>query len=125
MKTFKIASLAVAALLATPALAQSSGMQSMGGMDMSMMKPTPANPYPPAEMDMHKKMMSAIGADATETWVRKMVEHHRGAIAMSRIVLRDTKDAKIRAMATKVIAEQTREVGELDAWLRSHSKRPQ
>ncbi len=69
--------------------------------------------------------MSAIGADATETWVRKMVEHHRGAIAMSRIVLRDTKDAKIRAMATKVIAEQTREVGELDAWLRSHSKRPQ
>jgi len=28
-------------------------------------------------------------------------------------------------MATKVIAEQTREVGELDAWLRSHSKRPQ
>lgn len=125
MKTFKIASLAVAALLATPALAQSSGMQSMGGMDMSMMKPTPANPYPPAEMDMHKKMMSATGADATETWVRKMVEHHRGAIAMSRIVLRDTKDAKIRAMATKVIAEQTREVGELDAWLRSHSKRPQ
>jgi uncharacterized protein (DUF305 family) len=125
VKTFKIASLAVAALLATPALAQSSGMQSMGGIDTSMMKPTPANPYPPAEMDMHKKMMSAIGADATETWVRKMVEHHRGAIAMSRIVLRDTKDAKIRAMATKVIAEQTREVGELDAWLRSHSKRPQ
>ncbi len=93
MKTFKIASLAVAALLATPALAQSSGMQSMGGMDMSMMKPTPANPYPPAEMDMHKKMMSATGADATETWVRKLVEHHRGAIAMSRIVLRPARSA--------------------------------
>ena len=125
MNTFKIAALAATALLVAPAIAQSGGMRDMGGMEMSMMKPTPANPYPPAEMDMHKKMMSAIGANATETWVRKMVEHHRGAIAMSRIVLRDTRDAKVRAMATKAIAEQTREVGQLNAWLRSHGKRPQ
>jgi len=125
VKTLKIAGLAVAALLVAPATAQSGGMHDMGGMDMSMMKPTPANPYPPAEMDMHKKMTSAIGGDATETWVRKMIEHHRGAIAMSRIVLTKTKDAKIRTMATKAIAEQTREVGELNAWLRSHGKRPQ
>ena len=64
-------------------------------------------------------------SDATETWVRKMIEHHRGGIAMSRIVLRDTKELKVREMATKTIAEQTREVGELNAWLRSHGKRPQ
>jgi uncharacterized protein (DUF305 family) len=121
----KIAALIAAALTATPALAQSNGMRNMDGMNMPAMKPTPANPYPLAEMDMHKKMMSAIGADATETWARKMVEHHRGAIAMSRIVLRDTRDAKIRAMATKAISEQTREIGELNAWLGSHGKRPQ
>lgn len=125
MNPSKIAALVAVALVATPALAQSTGMRSMDGMDMSAMKTTPANPYPPAEMDMHKKMMSAVGADATETWVRKMVEHHRGAIAMSRIVLKDTRDAKVRAMATKAIAEQTREIGELNAWLRSHGKRPQ
>ena len=103
----------------------------MQGMDHSgmnhgqMMRPTPANPYPQAEMDMHQKMMSAMGADATETWVRKMVEHHRGGIAMSRIVLRETKDPKVRQMATKTIAEQTREVGELNAWLRAHGKSAQ
>ncbi|RDE04377.1 hypothetical protein DVW87_15725 [Sphingomonas aracearum] len=28
-------------------------------------------------------------------------------------------------MATKTIAEQTREVGELNAWLRAHGKRAQ
>jgi uncharacterized protein (DUF305 family) len=122
--------LSALALAATPALAQQAGMQGhdMAGMNhsqMEMMQPTPANPYPPAEMDMHQKMMGAMGADATETWVRKMIEHHRGGIAMSRIVLRDTKDAKIRQMATKTIAEQTREVGELNAWLRAHGKRPQ
>lgn len=90
-----------------------------------MMKPTPANPFPPAEMDMHKKMMSAMGVDATETWVRKMIEHHRGAIAMNRIVLGDTRDANVRMMATKSTAEQTREIRELQQWLTAHRKRPQ
>ena len=123
--------LSALALVASPALAQQGGMQGhhdMPGMSqsqMDMMHPTPANPYSPAEMDMHQKMMSAMGADATETWVRKMIEHHRGGIAMSRIVLRETKDAKVRQMATKTIAEQTREVGELNAWLRAHGKRAQ
>ena len=28
----------------------------------------------PAEMDMHQKMMAAKGADAGETWIRKMIE---------------------------------------------------
>ena len=115
---------AALALLATPALAQQSG--GMQGMNHGqMMQPTPANPYPPSEMQMHQKMMSAMGADATETWVRKMVEHHRGGIAMSQIVLRETKDAKVRMMATKTIAEQNKEVGELNTWLRAHGKAAQ
>src|SRR3546814_3492990 len=101
----------------------------MEGMDHSkrymgqMMKPTPTNPYPSAEMEMHQKMTSAMGADATETWVRKMVEHHRGATAMSRIVLRETKDSKVRMMANKAVAEQTREVGELEGWLKAQDRK--
>src|SRR3546814_16446782 len=70
-------------------------------------------------MEMHQKVTSAMGADATETWVRKMVEHRRGAIAMSRIVLRETTDSKVRMMANKAVAEQTREVGELEGWLKA------
>src|SRR3546814_2259142 len=90
----KIIAVMIVGLLATPGIAQMQGMDH-SKMDMGqMMKPTPANPYPSAEMEMHQKMTSAMGADATETWVRKMVEHHRGAIAMSRIVLRETKDSK-------------------------------
>ena len=44
---------------------------------------------------------------------------------MSQIVLRETKDAKVRQMATKTIAEQNKEVGELNAWLRAHGKAAQ
>lgn len=121
----KIIAVMIVGMLATPAIAQMQGMDH-SKMDMGqMMSPTLANPYPPAEMEMHQKMMSAMGGDATETWVRKMIEHHRGAIAMSRIVLRDTKDARVRMMATKAIAEQTRGVGELQGWLRAHHKRAQ
>lgn len=124
MKKMTVLALA-AALGAAPAIAQMQSMDHSGMNHGQMMQPTPANPYPPSEMQMHQKMMSAMGADATETWVRKMVEHHRGGIAMSQIVLRETKDAKVRQMATKTIAEQNKEVGELNAWLRAHGKAAQ
>jgi uncharacterized protein (DUF305 family) len=113
------------ALTATAASAQMQGMNHGQMNHDQMMQPTPANPYPPAEMKMHEAMMGAVGSDATETWVRKMIEHHRGGIETSRIVLRNTRDAKVRQMASKTITDQTREVGQLQAWLRSHGKRAQ
>jgi uncharacterized protein (DUF305 family) len=130
LKTSAMALAAAALSLSGPVLAQGNPQ----GMDHStmdhsamsgMMQPTSANPYPPAEMEMHHKMMSAVGSDATETWVRKMIEHHRGAIAMSQIVLRETRDPKVREMATKSSAGQQREIEELQAWLRAQGKRSQ
>lgn len=135
MMTYATTIAAITLVVAGPALAQSNaqgmdhGKMNHGQMDHSamggMMQATPTNPYPPAEMEMHHKMMSAVGADATETWVRKMIEHHRGAIAMSQMVLRATRDAKVRDMAMKSAAAQTREVGELQAWLHARGKRAQ
>src|SRR3546814_18573858 len=73
-------------------------------------------------MKMHRAMIGAVGGDATETWVRKMIEHHRGAIEMSQIVLRDVRDAQVREMATKSSAEQRRAIDELQTWMRAHGK---
>lgn len=124
MKRLVLTAALVAALAGGVAVAQQSGHSghSMGGMQM---KATPANPFPQAEMQMHQKMMGAVGADASETWVRKMIEHHRGGIEMSQIVLRETRDAKVREMATKSIGEQQRGIGELQDWLKTHGKRAQ
>ena len=58
-------------------------------------------------------------------WTRKMIEHHRGAIAMSRVAVRDAKDAQTRQMAQMSITKQENDIVELQAWLRSHGKRPQ
>lgn len=126
MKTFS--AIAVAMLLATPALAQQMSHQGMNhqGMDHSqMMQPTAANPYGPDMMRMNERMMAAMGADAGETWVRKMIEHHRGAIAMSQTALRHTQNAEIRREAQKTIASQEREIATLNAMLRRMGKGPQ
>src|SRR3546814_20176732 len=97
---------AALALAATSALAQGQ-MQGMDHSNMDhgamagMMQPTPANPYPPAEMKMHRAMIGAVGRDATETWVRKMLEHPRGALDMYQLVLRHPRDAQVRPNATE------------------------
>ena len=49
--------------------------------------PASAALYQPAAMTMHTAMMAAKGADVSDTWVRKMLEHHKGAVAMSDIAL--------------------------------------
>ena len=119
------------AILATPAVAQQGGMQ---GMDHSQMKGMnhadmatmmAGNPYGQAEMDMHQKMMAAKQGDPSEMWTRKMIEHHRGAITMSRVAVRDAKDAETRQMAQMTITKQEKDIAELQAWLRKHGKRPQ
>lgn len=123
-----ISAAAAAMLLAAPALAQQMNHQGMNhqGMDHSqMMQPTAANPYGPDMMKMDERMMAAMGADAGETWVRKMIEHHRGAIAMSQTALRHTQNAEIRREAQKTITSQQREIATLQAMLRKMGKRPQ
>jgi uncharacterized protein (DUF305 family) len=76
-------------------------------------------------MDMHQKMMVAKQGDASEMWTRKMIEHHRGAIAMSRVAVRDAKDAETKRMAQMTITKQEQDIAKLQGWLKSHGKQAQ
>jgi uncharacterized protein (DUF305 family) len=122
----KFAALFLIAAIATPALAQQANHQAMDHGNMAGMNhpmpATAANPYGPSEMRMHEKMMAAIGADAGETWTRKMIEHHRGAVEMSQVALRSTQNADVRREAQKAIASQNREIAMLNAMLRKMGK---
>ena len=95
----------------------------MGGMG-EMMKNTPANPYAEVGMAMHHKMM-VVGVDSSETWIRQMIEHHRGAIAMSKIAVAEAADRDVRTMAQKVVTMQEKEVASLQSWLKRNSKKAQ
>lgn len=79
------------------------------------------DPFAADERAMSETMMKAAGADVSDTWVKAMIEHHRGAIAMSRTVLSQSPTAEVRKMAEAIIAKQTAESAKLTAML---SKRP-
>jgi uncharacterized protein (DUF305 family) len=95
----------------------------MGGMG-EMMKNTPANPYAEVGMAMHHNMM-VVGVDASETWTRQMIEHHRGAIAMSKIAVVQARDKDVRTMAERDIAMQEKDVANLQSWLKRNGKSAQ
>lgn len=76
------------------------------------------DPYPESEMKMHEAMTSAVGADASDTWVRKMIEHHQGAIAMSNYVVAHGNDTRVIPIARRLVAKQQREVEELQRLIR-------
>lgn len=88
--------------------------------DLTMLRsngaPDPASsaPYRPASMEMHHAMMAAMGADISETYLRKMLAHHRGAIAMSGVVIAQGTDPKVLAAAQKTKATQAKEVAMIE-----------
>ena len=74
----------------------------------------PNNPFGAIDMQMHERMTAATGANASETWVRKMIEHHRGAVAMSQILIDQGGDAGFVQMARTTAEKQQREIVELE-----------
>ncbi len=40
----------------------------------------PGNPFGKIETTMAEAMKAAVGTDVGDTWVRKMIEHHEGAV---------------------------------------------
>jgi uncharacterized protein (DUF305 family) len=128
-----LAALGLVALAQAPAIAQQSmdhskmnhGASGQVNHGMMQMKNTAANPYAEAEMRMHQRMMQAMGSNPDETWARKMIEHHRGAIETGNVLLSKGSDQQLKAMARKSMAEQQKEIDELQKWLRTHGKNTQ
>lgn len=109
--------------LATAALLIAGSASSSIAADQKTMAGDMRDPFMQAEMQMHDAMMmKAKDADPSRAWTLKMIEHHRGAIAMSKIVLQHDPDPEIRKMAEKTIAKQEKEIGEMQAWLKHHPR---
>lgn len=84
-----------------------------------------SGPYAQAEQRMNEAMAAAVGTDAGDSWVRKMIEHHQGAIAMSRIMLGLGPSAGVGQMAQQTIDKQTREIADLRKLVKPGAPDPQ
>ena len=69
-----------------------------------------------SEAAMHAGMARASGQTVDEAYIAKMIEHHRGAVAMAEVALRESRDPEVRRMAQVVVDTQTREIAEMRAW---------
>lgn len=59
---------------------------------------------------------TASGETADEAYVARMIEHHRAAVAMAEVALRESRDPEIRRMAQVVVDTRTREIAEMQTW---------
>ena len=121
MKTLSRSALALALLASAAACGDSAPSDNAAvaeANDQSMangMMADPSNPYGAAEMQMNERMTAAVGTDVSDTWVKKMIEHHRGAVEMSNVALAQGVEGHAREMAQTTIEKQTKEIGELEA----------
>ena len=103
-----IRTLLAAVMIAAPAIALSQAMNhDMGGQ---------------ALMQANERMMDAMqgmepSGDTDKDFATMMIDHHKGAIDMAKVQLEHGDDPELRALAEKVIADQEKEISQMQEWL--------
>lgn len=67
---------------------------------------------------MHRNMDIRYSNDVDVDFVRGMIPHHKGAVAMAKVALRYSKDPEIRKLAEDIIKAQDVEIAQMEAFLK-------
>ena len=121
------ASLAVTLTLAAMSVhAQSAPSPSTGGAMKPMTSGATVSGH--GSDAMHKSMMGGMEkmqqmkptGDTDKDFAMMMKMHHQQAIDMAKPEIEHGKSAEMKAMARKIVKDQTKEISQLDAWMKKH-----
>ena len=83
------------------------------------MKSAADHAYMGAMMQMHGGMMRmTMTGNADHDFLAMMIPHHEAAVAMAQTELQYGREARVRALATRIIAAQQSEIREMQSWLK-------
>jgi uncharacterized protein (DUF305 family) len=106
-KLFLALGLLGTAAFTVPAIAQ----MNMGDMNMGTMG------------DSSSKALATLrGKSYDIAWMSQMIEHHRGAVEMSKICVKTCVDKDVKVAAQKIINAQDKEIRQMTTWLQSWYK---
>lgn len=69
--------------------------------------------------DMMSGLSGKTGEQFEQAFLAEMIEHHEGAVAMARELLKNTQRPELVKMGNDIISVQTKEVDMMKEWQRS------
>jgi len=69
---------------------------------------------------MEKMGQMQMTGDIDKDFATMMRMHHQQAVDMAKIEVQKGKSAEMKALATKIIKDQQKEIGQLDKFLQKH-----
>ncbi len=94
------------------------GMQAMPGMEMHDMTPAQKEFHKSMQKMNAEMMQGMMETDPGTAWIKQMIAHHQGAIDMSEVVLKYSKNEQVLKAARKTKEQNGKDKKELEAMLR-------